>query len=44
MRDRLFFRAPVTAQWWRGRGYALDGVLPVLRFPACPSSTDCALV
>jgi protoporphyrinogen oxidase len=34
--DRLFFRAPVTAQWWRGRGYALDGVLPVLRFPAIP--------
>lgn len=36
MRDRLFFRAPVTAQWWRGRGYALDGVLPVLRFPGLP--------
>src|SRR5689334_1192049 len=28
--DRLFFRAPVTAQWWHGRGYALDGPLPVL--------------
>ncbi|MBO9319338.1 MAG: NAD(P)/FAD-dependent oxidoreductase [Chloroflexus sp.] len=36
MRDRLFFRAPVTAQWWRGCGYALDGVLPVLRFPGLP--------
>jgi protoporphyrinogen oxidase len=34
--DQLFFRAPVTAQWWHGRGYALDGVLPVLRFPAIP--------
>jgi protoporphyrinogen oxidase len=34
--EQLFFRAPVTAQWWRGRGYALDGVLPVLRFPAMP--------
>jgi protoporphyrinogen oxidase len=36
LRDRLFFRSPVTAQWWRGRGYALDGVLPVLRFPGLP--------
>ncbi len=34
--DRLFFRAPVTAQWWRGRSYALDGALPVLKFPALP--------
>ncbi|MFO7170148.1 MAG: NAD(P)/FAD-dependent oxidoreductase [Chloroflexota bacterium] len=34
--DRLFFRRPVTAQWWRGQSYALDGVLPVLRFPALP--------
>lgn len=34
--DRLFFRAPVTAQWWNGRGYALDGPLPVLRFPGMP--------
>jgi protoporphyrinogen oxidase len=32
-RDLLFFRAPTTAQWWQGRGYALDGVGPVLRFP-----------
>ncbi|WP_322815061.1 NAD(P)/FAD-dependent oxidoreductase [Chloroflexus sp.] len=36
MRDRLFFRAPITAQWWQGKGYALDGVLPVLRFPGLP--------
>jgi protoporphyrinogen oxidase len=34
--DKLFFRAPVTAQWWHGRGYPLDGALPVLRFPAMP--------
>ncbi len=34
--DKLFFRGPVTAQWWDGRGWALDGVLPVLRFPALP--------
>ena len=34
--DKLFFRRPVTAQWWRGRSYALDGVLPVLSFPALP--------
>jgi protoporphyrinogen oxidase len=34
--DKLFFRRPVTAQWWRGRGYALDGVRQVLSFPALP--------
>jgi protoporphyrinogen oxidase len=34
--DKLFFRRPVTAQWWNGRGYALDGVLPILRFAALP--------
>ena len=34
--DQLFFRAPVTSQWWNGRAWALDGVLPVLRFPALP--------
>jgi protoporphyrinogen oxidase len=34
--EKLFFRAPVTAQWWQGRGWALDGPLPVLRFPALP--------
>ncbi len=34
--DKLFFRSPVTAQWWHGRGYPIDGVLPVLRFPALP--------
>ncbi len=34
--DKLFFRRPVTAQWWQGRGYALDGVLPILRFPGMP--------
>ncbi len=35
-RHALFFRGPVTAQWWRGRVYPLDGVTPVLRFPALP--------
>lgn len=34
--DQLFFRRPITAQWWNGRSYALDGVLPILRFPALP--------
>lgn len=34
--EKLFFRRPLTAQWWRGRAYALDGVLPVLSFPALP--------
>jgi protoporphyrinogen oxidase len=34
--DQLFFRSPVTAQWWHGRGYPLDGPLPVLRFPGIP--------
>lgn len=34
--DRLFFRGQVTAQWWRGRGYDLNGPLQVLRFPALP--------
>ncbi|MBX0326812.1 NAD(P)/FAD-dependent oxidoreductase [Oscillochloris sp. ZM17-4] len=32
----LFFRSAVTAQWWHDRPYALDGVLPVLRFPGLP--------
>ncbi|MEN9938009.1 MAG: hypothetical protein RLZZ387_4588 [Chloroflexota bacterium] len=34
--DKLFFRRPITAQWWRGKTYALDGVKPVLTFPALP--------
>jgi protoporphyrinogen oxidase len=34
--DKLFFRAPVTSQWWNGQAWALDGALPVLRFPALP--------
>lgn len=34
--DRLFFRSQVTAQWWQGRGYDLNGPLQVLRFPALP--------
>ncbi|NTU77846.1 MAG: NAD(P)/FAD-dependent oxidoreductase [Chloroflexales bacterium] len=34
--DKLFFRGQQTAQWWRGRGYDLNGPLQVLRFPALP--------
>lgn len=34
--DRMFFRSQVTAQWWRGRGYDLNGPAQVLRFPALP--------
>ena len=34
--DKLFFRSPVSGQWWNGRAYALDGVLPILRFPGMP--------
>jgi protoporphyrinogen oxidase len=31
--DKLFFRGQVTAQWWRGRGYDLNGPVQVLSFP-----------
>ncbi|MDQ7028860.1 MAG: NAD(P)/FAD-dependent oxidoreductase [Ardenticatenia bacterium] len=40
--DKVFFRSPVTAQWWQGRAYPIDGANPldaalnVLRFPATP--------
>jgi protoporphyrinogen oxidase len=34
--DRMFFRGPVSGQWWNGHAYALDGVLPILRFPGMP--------
>lgn len=34
--DQIFFRSQITAQWWRGRGYDLNGPLQVLRFPALP--------
>lgn len=33
---QIFFRGQVTAQWWRGRGYDLNGPVQVLRFPALP--------
>lgn len=36
LRSKLFFRSAVTAQWWQDQPYALDGVLPVLRFPGIP--------
>jgi protoporphyrinogen oxidase len=32
----LFFKSQVTAQWWQGRGYDLNGPMQVLRFPALP--------
>lgn len=34
--DKLFFRSQVTAQWWRGKGYDLNGPVQVLRFPGLP--------
>lgn len=34
--DKLFFQSQITAQWWRGRGYDLNGPAQVLRFPALP--------
>ncbi len=34
--DKVITRRPVTAQLWQGRAYALDGVMPVLRFPGMP--------
>jgi protoporphyrinogen oxidase len=33
---QIFFRSQITAQWWQGRGYDLNGPLQVLRFPALP--------
>jgi protoporphyrinogen oxidase len=34
--DKLLTLSPVTAQFFEGRAYALDGVIPVLRFPGMP--------
>lgn len=34
--DRVITRRPVTGQFFRGRAYALDGVVPVLTFPGMP--------
>lgn len=31
--DRMFFRSPVTAQWWNGGGRPIFGDLPALRLP-----------
>ena len=31
--DKLFFKRPVTAQWWRGQGYSIAGAREVLAFP-----------
>jgi protoporphyrinogen oxidase len=33
---RLITRRPITASFYRGRPYALDGVMPVLTFPGIP--------
>lgn len=35
-KEKLIFRSPVSGQWWNGHAYALDGVLPILRFPGLP--------
>lgn len=35
-KEKLIFRSPVSGQWWHGHAYALDGVLPILRFPGLP--------
>lgn len=34
--DRLFFRRGITAHYWQGSFYPLDGPLEVLRFPGLP--------
>jgi protoporphyrinogen oxidase len=34
--QRVITRRPVTAQFFRGQAYALDGVVPVLTFPGMP--------
>jgi protoporphyrinogen oxidase len=34
--ERIITRRPVTASFFSGRAYALDGPLPVLRFPGIP--------
>jgi protoporphyrinogen oxidase len=34
--DKLFFRGPVTAQWWQGKGVPLDSPARVLRFGGIP--------
>lgn len=31
--DRLFFRRPITAQWWQDGGYPLTGMRRQVRFP-----------
>jgi protoporphyrinogen oxidase len=34
--QKLFFRKGVTAHWWNGKLYPLDGPVEVLRFPGIP--------
>jgi protoporphyrinogen oxidase len=34
--DRVFFPRPITAVWYRGKAYALDSPLAVLKYPGIP--------
>lgn len=34
--DKLFYRSPVTAQWWNGNLYPIDSPKNILRFPGLP--------
>ena len=34
--DRVLVRRPITAQFYQGKAYALDGVIPVLTFAGLP--------
>lgn len=34
--DHLFFRRPLTTQWWHGKTYPLDSPSAVLKYPGMP--------
>ena len=34
--DKVFFRRPITAQWYKGSAYPIDGVRGILSFPGMP--------
>lgn len=36
--DKLFFRRQITAQWWNGRGYPVNGGPERMRIPGLPLS------
>ena len=38
--DKLFFRRPLTAQWWGDRGYALTGARPAIRLPGASAPRE----